>query len=85
MTTFEPGQVVLIPFPFTNLTTVKQRPALVISSTPFNRDHSDIIVIAITSQNPYDLKRDEVTLSEFDQTRAKLPKLQKLRPEKLSQ
>jgi len=32
MTTYSQGQVVLIPFPFTDLTTTKQRPAVILSS-----------------------------------------------------
>lgn len=83
MTTFEPGHVVLIPFPFTDLTTVKQRPALVISSTSFNQRHQDIIVLAITSQNPFDLKADEIALTESDQKSAFLPKPSKVKTSKI--
>jgi mRNA interferase MazF len=52
MTTYEPGQVITIPFPFTDLTTTKKRPALIISSQSFNQSHDDLIVVAITSQKP---------------------------------
>ena len=41
--------IVLIPVPFTDLTTTKQRPVLVISATPHNRKSADIVVAAITS------------------------------------
>ncbi len=51
-TTYKPGDVVLIPFPFTDLTTVKYRPAIVISSARFNKTQYDIIAVAVTS-NPY--------------------------------
>ncbi|MFU8812001.1 MAG: type II toxin-antitoxin system PemK/MazF family toxin [Balneolaceae bacterium] len=40
--------VVLVPFPFTNLETVKKRPALVISPNDYNRGE-DIIILFITS------------------------------------
>jgi mRNA interferase MazF len=32
MTIYEQGDIVLVPFPFTDLTTVKKRPALVVSA-----------------------------------------------------
>jgi mRNA interferase MazF len=50
MTHFENGDVILVPFPFSNLLTTKKRPAVVISSLQYNMLTSDIIIIAITSQ-----------------------------------
>jgi mRNA interferase MazF len=44
------GDVVLVSFPFTNLQTRKQRPAVVISNTDYQNSRSDIILMAITSQ-----------------------------------
>ncbi len=74
MTSYKPGQVILIPFPFTDLSTHKQRPALVISSRRFNRTHSDLIVIALTSQLSQPPSNDEYLLSEIEQREAGLPK-----------
>ncbi len=37
-------------FPFTDQTTTKKRPALVISSAPYNDERPDIILMAVTSQ-----------------------------------
>jgi mRNA interferase MazF len=44
------GDVVLVSFPFTNLQTRKQRPAVVISNADYQQSRSDIILMAITSQ-----------------------------------
>lgn len=44
------GDVVLVPFPFTDQSTTKQRPAVVVSSAAYNRIRRDVILMAITSQ-----------------------------------
>jgi mRNA interferase MazF len=79
MTIYEPGQVITIPFPFTDLTTTKKRPALVISSRVFNQSHDDLIVAAITSQKPFNLQADEYLLPDVEQQAAGLPKPSKVR------
>ncbi len=43
------GDVVLLPFPFADLTTTKVRPALVLSSPLYHKSEPDIIVAALTS------------------------------------
>lgn len=50
MTAYEKGDVVLVPFPFSDQTTTKKRPAVVISSVNHNNISSDIVIMAITSQ-----------------------------------
>lgn len=50
MTDFEFGDVVLVPFPFTDQSSIKKRPAVVVSSAIYNRDRPDIIILAVTSQ-----------------------------------
>ena len=47
---FEFGNVVLVPFPFTNQTSSKRRPAVVVSSRAYNATRPDLVVIPITSQ-----------------------------------
>ncbi len=50
MTTFEPGDVVLVRFPFTDLAATKKRPAVVVSSAEFSQRHGDVVVMALTSR-----------------------------------
>ena len=50
MTTYSFGDIVLVPFPFTDQTTTKKRPAVVVSSEEYNADRSDLIIMAITSR-----------------------------------
>lgn len=47
---FDFGDIVLVPFPFTDQTTSKQRPAVVLSNDAYHRTRSDVIVMAVTSQ-----------------------------------
>ena len=44
------SDVILVPFPFTDQSTTKQRPAVVISSGRYNTARPDLILLAITSQ-----------------------------------
>jgi mRNA interferase MazF len=50
MTDYNFGDIVLVPFPFTDQSTVKKRPAVIISSGAYNRQRPDIILMAVTSQ-----------------------------------
>jgi len=45
------GDILLIPIPFTDLSSQKRRPVIVISNDQYNRKTNDIIVVAMTS-NP---------------------------------
>ena len=73
-TSFSQGDVVLVPFPFTDLSAVKQRPALVLSPDRLNKARVDIVVAAITSQIPEVIGEDDILLSAADQQAAGLPK-----------
>lgn len=45
------GDLVLVPVPFTNLTSQKRRPVIVISNSTYNRRSAEVVVVAMTS-NP---------------------------------
>ena len=47
--TFDPFDVVVVPFPFTDRAATKRRPALVVSSTGFSAAHPQSILAMITS------------------------------------
>jgi len=44
------GDVVLVPFPFTDQSGVKKRPAVIVSSSGYNAHRRDLVIMAITSQ-----------------------------------
>ncbi len=46
---YKRGDVVLLPFPYTNQSGSKRRPALILSTDDFNSRRTDIIVAPITS------------------------------------
>jgi len=50
MTIYSFGDVILVPFPFTDQSQAKQRPAVVVSSARYNTERPDLILMAITSQ-----------------------------------
>jgi mRNA interferase MazF len=58
---FNFGDVVLVPFPFTDQSAFKKRPAVVISSAAYNTHRRDIVILAITSQ-----LRTPLALGEVD-------------------
>jgi mRNA interferase MazF len=72
LASIEQGAIVLVPFPFTDLTGHKQRPALVVSPNGIHPD--DVILCAITSQLPDNPSRWEVPLDANDLLERRLPK-----------
>jgi mRNA interferase MazF len=67
MTDYNFGDIVLLQFPFTDLTTTKKRPAVVISSVEYNNKRPDIIVMAITSRLREIQSFGDVTIEEWKQ------------------
>ena len=49
MTSYCRGEVLLLPFPFTDLSSTKRRPAVVLSTDAYNARHLDVIVAPVTS------------------------------------
>ena len=61
------GDVVLVPFPFTDQTATKQRPAVVVSSDAYHQERPDLILMAITSQTRPAATVGEVTVQQWKQ------------------
>lgn len=66
-TEFRFGDIVLVPFPFTDQTMVKRRPAVVISTLAYNREKPDLIVMAVTSQMRPTASLGEVWLKDWSE------------------
>jgi mRNA interferase MazF len=49
LSTLQPFEVVIVPFPFTDRQATKRRPALVLSSARFNQDSGHAVLAMITS------------------------------------
>ncbi len=73
--------IVLIPVPFSDLSSVKKRPVLILSGHDYNSTSSDVVVAAITSNpqsGPYGIR---ITSEELD--RGTLPVESFVRADKL--
>ena len=83
-TSFKRGDIILVPFPFTDLSSAKQRPALVVSSDALNAASDDVLVAAITSQIPAKLTAGEFMIPPDDLAACGLPKPSMVRLAKLA-
>lgn len=63
--TYKFGDVVLVPFPFTNQVASKKRPAVIVSSDAYNQRHIDILLMAITSQTSATNYADNVVIQDW--------------------
>ncbi len=69
MTSYDFGDVVLVPFPFTDQSGMKKRPAVVVSSAAYNISRPDLILMAITSQIGSTKGFGEVVIAEWQKAR----------------
>ena len=79
-TSYRRGDIVLVSFPFTDLSSSKKRPALVVSPDSFNDTTSDVVLAAITSQVSEDTP---LTIVESDCVDGALPRASAVKPSKL--
>jgi mRNA interferase MazF len=63
-TAFKRGAIVLLPFPYTDQSGTKRRPALILSTDAYNLRRTDLIVAPITS-NLAGRQPDDTVLSDW--------------------
>ena len=80
-TLFEQGEILIVPFPFSDLSGTKQRPVLVISKMAYNRKAEDIVTCGITSN----LKDSwfSVLIDNKDLEYGQIPKPSRIKADKL--
>ncbi len=71
-TVFSPGDVILLSYPFGEGAGVRKRPALVISSSAFNRETGELVVAQITSRVSAPARSGDYAIAEWRE--AKLPR-----------
>lgn len=79
--THEPGDIVLVPFPFSDLRSKKTRPALVLSLKSHNQ-RGELVVCAITSN--LDNSAASVLIEPGDLLQGNLPKPSRVKAAKLA-
>ncbi|MGI0003731.1 MAG: type II toxin-antitoxin system PemK/MazF family toxin [Candidatus Nitrosotenuis sp.] len=78
---FEQGEIVLISFPFSDLTQAKQRPVLVLSKKDHNDSSSDFVCCGITSNLAN--KRYSVLLDKNEIGEGSIPKQSRIKFNKI--
>ena len=73
---YEKWDIVLVPFPFTDLSTSKKRPALIISPNEYN-EKLDVVIAFITSNLDLEYRIGDYKIREWKQSN--LPKPSMLR------
>jgi mRNA interferase MazF len=64
---YEFGTIVLVPFPFTNQSASKRRPAVIVSNPAYNMARQDVVVMAITGQLRASPVLGDVWVSQWQQ------------------
>ena len=73
---YKKWEIVLVPFPFTDLTTTKKRPALIISPNEYN-EKFDVVIAFIASKLDLEYRIGDYKIQEWE--KSNLPKPSMLR------
>ena len=77
----EQGEILLIPVPFSDLSSQKRRPVVVISNNAYNDSHPDVVVVALTS-NPASVDYS-FTIDSLDLEKGSLRRTSRIRVDKI--
>ena len=77
----EQGDILLVPIPFTDLSSQKRRPVIVISNNAYNQKTTNLVVVAMTS-NPVEVDYS-FTISSSDLNKGTLNNPGKVRADKI--
>jgi mRNA interferase MazF len=69
----EQGSIILIPIPFTDLSSQKRRPVVVVSNTDYHRNSSDMVVVAMTSNPSHSVYSFTIDSPDLDRGRLNRP------------
>lgn len=79
---YKQRDIVLIPVPFTDLSSKKRRPVIIVSNDDYNQNNSDVVGVALTSninfKNKYCIEIDSNNLET-----GKLPQTSQIRCDKI--
>jgi len=78
---YEQGEIVIVPFPFSNLSSIKNRPVLILSKNSDNKSSENIITCGITS-NIKDMKYS-VLINNEDLEKGMIPSKSRIKVDKL--
>ena len=80
-TIFKQGEIIIVPFPFSDLSSIKQRPVLILSKTKNNENSFDLITCGITS-NLKDIKHS-ILIDNSNLEEGNIPKKSVIKIDKL--
>jgi mRNA interferase MazF len=79
---YKQRDIVLVPIPFSDLSTNKKRPVIIISNDNYNIENEDIVVVALTSNLVYENSYC-IDIDRNDVKEGKLPKKSRIRCDKI--
>jgi mRNA interferase MazF len=78
MTAYKKWDVILVPFPFTDLSSAKRRPALIVSPDIYNAG-KDVVIAYVTSQMYMPLRFSDYKLQNWKQAGLPKPSIVKMK------
>ncbi|MFT4297917.1 MAG: type II toxin-antitoxin system PemK/MazF family toxin [Candidatus Woesearchaeota archaeon] len=74
-------EIVLLPFPFSDLQSTKARPALIVSNDEFNNKSADCIMVPLTTNIKYD--KCSIIINSSDLSYGKIIEKSRIKADKL--